>query len=728
MTGFRTSILLFSVWTAALHIAASAQVQPVAITPQTGFVKDGITQVTLEFDPIYSNIKFESRALDYYDPSESVDKTHIICFSGDEIEQSRDMYSASIEGSKVTFTTAVPWTTPGKYYLRLPEGAIIFTTENGDTFYNPFVQYNWYVGDFGNPVMTPLSEENTDLSSVAYTLPEGYSFATVFQQSMFMPSIFLCDANGNKTANTPVAKYSVVEKNNTDSPTRITYSAPKTTTYPSTGFIPENGQYYLVSLIHNAVSVKNNSTGDVCYIPQDISQVYHYRQMVSEMFEYTLSPADNTQMDLEAFTNISITVPQDKYEAITPNLDDIESKGLTAYLARGEKKIELTPKASNSYHTCLLSPAETLSEGEWTLNIPARYFFAEVEDTHGNTTRIYNSEEITAQYSLIYHEPLPKLADHIALSIPSDYVCNRDNTTSQFGTGFGVVAYRLDTPEIVVNTTADLEIQLLYEDKLIATANVKEQKGDDSPQVVIQNIAILDDGLMDFGSINTLYILFSYADDIKFHTDGKYTVIIPDGAFTLKGEQLKGCSFEYQYTDVATPIDFSYELSPDPILPLENGTEALHNIRITFLNSRSLDYADKGGATLTGPNKEKIYIGYAKTDMKSYLEYPVGIINTSWDKLGDGDYTFEIHKGMINLNSRYWDCTPGTGNFEGLTAIYHVSGTLTSVTLMGVEAADEYDVYDLAGNVILLRAGTQEISALPEGIYIINGKKTYLRH
>ncbi len=728
MNKIRTSRLLLGVCFAAFCTLTAAQVQPVAISPQPGFVKDGIQQVTLDFDPVYSNIRFGDHALDYYDPSESVDKTHIICFSGDEIEQSRGMYSASIEGSRVTFTTSVPWTTPGKYYLRLPEGALIFTTESGETLKNPFVQYNWYVDDFENPVMTPASGDLTDLSAVQYTLPEGYSFSTVYQQSMFMPAIFICDANGNKASNTPVARYSAVEKDDPSSPSMITYSVPKTTTYPSTEFIPENGQYYLVSLIHNAVSIKNNTTGNVCYIPQDISQIYRYREIVREMFEYTLTPADGTQMDLDAFNDITISVPEDKYEAITPNLDAIEDNGLTAYLIQGDKKIALAPKASDTYYSYLLSPAEQLSEGKWSLLIPQQYFFAEVEDTQGNVTRIYNDEEITAEYSLIQVEQLPKLIDHISLSVPSEAECNRDNTTSQFGTGFGVVAYRLDTPEILVNTSADLDIQLFYEDRLIATANVKDRGEDTTPQVVIQNIALLDDELIDFGSINTLYILFSTQQDDRLHATGRYRVVIPDGAFTLKGKKMQGCSFEYNYTDVATPIDFSYTLTPDPATPLENGTESLHKIRITFLNSRSLDYADRGGATLKDPEGKNIYIGYANTDMKSYLEYPVGIINTSWDKLGDGDYTFHIQKGMINLNSQYWDCTPGTGNFEGLTAIYHVSGTVTSVTLMGVEAADSYNIYDLSGKAVMLQGTPAEISTLPEGIYIINGKKTYLRH
>lgn len=535
----------------SLAFVINAQVKPVNITPEPGFVKDGIHEVVLNYSPIYSEIRFSPDALKYYSPDESVDKTNIICFSGDEIEQSPDMYSARIEGSSVIFTTKETWAIPGKYYLRLPEGALIFTTEDGTETKNPFTQYNWYIADFPNPVMSPESGDITDINSVSISITaEGFIFDRIYSQAIFMPGIFLCDADGNKLNNTPVARYTKLEKNDPDNPTLLTYSSPKTTTYPSTEFKPENGQYYLVTVIHNAVSVKNTSTDESQYIAQDLSKVYQYRENASTMFDYTLAPTDLSEMKVSEFDKIKISVPEDLYDSIVPNLDDIEGEGLlTAYLINGEVKISLSPEAGSGYYDYYLVPSEKLSAGKWTLIIPANYFFVEKEDSHGNISRIYNPTEITASYILTEDILKENLSRHIALSIPSALECNKFNARQPLGTGFGVVSYQLSTKEITVNRDEDIDILLYYEDNLAAKASCRIPGNGGNAQVYIQNMgAIANDELIEFDGQNTLWIVFSYKSGDVFGTTGAYRVVIPDDALMYNGIGMKGCEFIYHYT------------------------------------------------------------------------------------------------------------------------------------------------------------------------------------
>ena len=52
------------------------------------------------------------------------------------------------------------------------------------------------------------------------------------------------------------------------------------------------------------------------------------------------------------------------------------------------------------------------------------------------------------------------------------------------------------------------------------------------------------------------------------------------------------------------------------------------------------------------------------------------------------------------------------------------------VDLSGVEAigaeADAYTVYTISGIRVLVNASSDEVKALPAGLYIINGKKVYI--
>ncbi|MDE5552838.1 MAG: hypothetical protein K2I91_06515, partial [Muribaculaceae bacterium] len=92
----------------------------------------------------------------------------------------------------------------------------------------------------------------------------------------------------------------------------------------------------------------------------------------------------------------------------------------------------------------------------------------------------------------------------------------------------------------------------------------------------------------------------------------------------------------------------------------------------------------------------------------------------------DGEYTLTIRKNTIGADM---DAErTGEGNFptEDITVTYLVHNG-TGVALIGVDAADSYDVYTMDGKVVLLNAGNDAMLNLAPGMYIINGKKAFVR-
>lgn len=385
---------------ATAGIAAFAQVRPTSVTPAAGFVNGEIHTVVLDFSIEYNEVKFSDRALNYYDPAETVDKEGVIYFGGLEIEQSRDMYSASIDGTTITFTTKTPWTKEGQYSLMIPAGALIFTTESGATVQNSLINIIWKLGDFANPVVTPEAGVITSMATISYELPEGYSISSGYP-AMFGPKIYEADANGIITNTTPVAQYKTLDNNSSWKGGRVlTYSNPKTTTYPSTEFTPEHNQYYVVTLSNSCYKVMNDAKGTETG-SLEVSTLYHFMDNAGNAdVAYTLDPADGATVNAAEFSQIVISVPVEKYEGLTANMYLVEEEHYVARLVNGDKTIELLPKEyPNNYHAAILELADPITEGTWTLEIPKDYFFVDVIEN--DAYKRLNLNEITATYTVI---------------------------------------------------------------------------------------------------------------------------------------------------------------------------------------------------------------------------------------------------------------------------------------------------------------------------------------
>lgn len=247
----------------------AADIRPLAMTPEEGFINTPISQVVLDFSSEYIDIRFSERALLYYDPSETVDKEGIIYFGGDEIDQSKDMYSAEIDGTKVIFTPKETWNIPGKYTLMIPAGALIFTQENGKQVSNDRMVYIWKYGILPNPFTTPSTGDVDSLDTLTLQLPDGFSFSAGYPlMSKFLPYVYLSNSAGEMIEY--VGKYNSVQNSGT-------WKGSNLIIYTDLSFAPEKGRYYLVRFLPGILFMKDDEeTMTAAEASLEMTFLYHY--------------------------------------------------------------------------------------------------------------------------------------------------------------------------------------------------------------------------------------------------------------------------------------------------------------------------------------------------------------------------------------------------------------------------------------------------------------------
>lgn len=376
--------------------AFAQAVAPTKVFPEPGFINEPISKVVLDFSVECSSIEFSDRALNYYDPDESKGvgiNDGVIFFGGDEVDQAEDMYSASIEGTQITFTPKETWNSYGKYRIMIPAGALIFTREDGTTFSNSnMINYKWKYGILPNISAEPAPGIVKDLSTFSLVLPEGYVFAGGYPAvAIFNPKVYSSDAAGTKLS--MVGTYTTLENKETwENSNKVVYSNPS--------FTPENGQYYLVEVQESYLNIQDEERTVDAERNLAMSFLYQYFK-VNEVdgIAFTLTPEDGETISLDKFQQVVISVSASDCDGLSPNLDLIEEEGVNATLVNGDKVVVLNlPEDQLNYYKLELTPAEKLTPGTWTLNIPEKYFFIDIwDDDSFYPERKYN-EKITATY------------------------------------------------------------------------------------------------------------------------------------------------------------------------------------------------------------------------------------------------------------------------------------------------------------------------------------------
>lgn len=218
-------------------------------------------------------------------------------------------------------------------------------------------------------------------------------------------------------------------------------------------------------------------------------------------------------------------------------------------------------------------------------------------------------------------------------------------------------------------------------------------------------------------------IQFELVDDnmtMLLNQQGIWIVTIPEGMFTVNGANVTEGSFQYNL--VAASKEYTWSITP------EDGTEfdkeMSGNIILTVEDAEYVTY-DAAPGRLTN---EK---GEAVTAFNSTPKYQGNQIIWSFYEnnkyvWADGDYTLTIRSMTIGADMDA-ELT-GEGNFplEDIVVKYIVKNA-TGVALIGVDAADSYDVYTMDGKVVVLNGDSDALYNLASGLYIINGKKAIVR-
>lgn len=413
---FSTKRIMTAAIATAMTIAnVSAQTATVVprpvLDPTPGNIPGPFTGVIVTF-PGATDIKFSSKALDFYDPDEKVDKTGIIYFGGDEINQSPNMYKAEIDGDKITFTPNTwnkIWSEKGKYQLMIPAGAISMKVD-GMLATNPYYDWKWIVSDFLDPVITPGDGEITEMNSLKLTAPEGYEFSGGYLKlSMYWPTLYNADENGQKSG-AAVARFPLVTEE-IPGATVLEFGSPRTT-YPVGDFKPEVGKEYVLELPQSAVKIKKLATNVVANVPS-MQVVWRFveQQMITTVpLKATLTPQSDAcfnvwNMKIEDVETSSVATAESPIVIINPENREFSTAA---------PRVDQAPEG-NCYILDFGSEEETVAAlslpGEYSIKIPAGMFILDAPEMDprklGNSMELTITEELVKKPVVIICETTP---------------------------------------------------------------------------------------------------------------------------------------------------------------------------------------------------------------------------------------------------------------------------------------------------------------------------------
>lgn len=458
-------------------------------------------------------------------------------------------------------------------------------------------------------------------------------------------------------------------------------------------------------------------------------------------FTYTLAPAAGSEVETLAEVVLQF-----------PNAGDInyasDSKNPVATLASEDGTVVVTSiypaLSSGNSLTLKFGDANTnWVNGKYTLTVHAGTVNLDNPNFDDSVIGSGNFEGLTAEYTLNAKAAQGDIKEYISLSLPSSLEANQFNTVmpGMGSCGLGVIGLGLKTTAFAGVAGADF-ISLYYqkdENSSRELLNVINPANEN--EVFVLGASIMDESdLPSFTPTSVLYMMFANngEGDIDetvlpdYTREGYYTLVIPDGAFSADGIILKGTELTYHYKNETGGFNYEYTLEPDAALtkdePINKAAEVFGvsgtGIVLTFVGTNQVD-CDSNPATLTCPDGTVLTKNTPSSNWTNKLTWKFGTQSTKW---ADGEYVFEIFPGKIYVNMGFVEDLPdGTeGNFPGLKAVYYVSD-LTGVTLIGVDKADSYTVYTMDGKLVRLNATMDQMLDIEPGLYIVNGKKAYIR-
>lgn len=452
---------------------------------------------------------------------------------------------------------------------------------------------------------------------------------------------------------------------------------------------------------------------------------YSLVAQIPDSFSHTITPESGTEFTLsEPLQQISISISG------TARYVGVDGPVGGLYDPEGNKVECATyrPKVSGTTLTWTLQPAGNYqwTVGEYKFIIPANSLYVNSNPDYAMSGN-YPEEDIELSYIVSAGQPTIPFDSAFTYETPSQAEFSFSTSYRyEVNDGYGMGAVVLSGPKgVKLQKDCQDAVELMYEGRTVAT--ITEYSGEDA-KVHDVTVNFLDDsGLLDFGSGRTSWLFeFDREKSEAVLKPGHYTVKIPAGLFMYEESIVGAGSLEYDYQgDIK--IDYPYTITP------EAGTEfstssPIKRVTITIGGYvRLLDYAYTPGA-LYGPD------GNALSFQSRYATVSgnelIWKFDEKWNNRIDwvpGEYTFKLPRNTININC--WADAGIEPDFpeEDINILYILKDGVSGVCVTGIERADSYTVYTLDGRVVAVNGPSDVLLTLPEGFYIINGKKACVK-
>ncbi len=219
---------------------------------------------------------------------------------------------------------------------------------------------------------------------------------------------------------------------------------------------------------------------------------------------------------------------------------------------------------------------------------------------------------------------------------------------------------------------------------------------------------LMQNGGADYPNVLMISVYYTPSD-----ADGTLKVIVPAGAINISGEPLAE-PIEHTW-NVYQQREYAYELVPAS----GQTVQQLDKVTITFPEATSAELSEDFMTGWAQLKQSYMVISNAgEVTQVEGAEHPTFTVNFATPATVAGTYSVKIYEGSFMLDTAF-------GSPE-ISATYTVDPTITGIA--GIYAEDGlYTVVNVQGIVIMRNATADRVKALPEGLYIINGKKAFIR-
>jgi hypothetical protein len=206
----------------------------------------------------------------------------------------------------------------------------------------------------------------------------------------------------------------------------------------------------------------------------------------------------------------------------------------------------------------------------------------------------------------------------------------------------------------------------------------------------------------------------------KLSEPGKYAIIIPAGYCLVDGVAMTE-DIRFDYTIEGAQPEYTVIISPADGSTVKG--EQLYEITVTFDGAKAIELNGDQATTLyqLDENGNPIANIYQTMSVEGNVaKFSVMELHKPYLDPA-GTFQFTIPVGMVTIT----DNNDVVGkNKENIVATYISEGS--SVDTIGVDAKD-LNIYTVSGMLIKRNGTYEDVKALEPGIYIINGKKFYVK-